>query len=202
MGRLHQDNGGVIGAQAFSLTTTQSGHAGAMSGGTAWFSSGYFGVDPTPEYILAPGTYTTLRYRRTQASSYGWWALFCTRSTNTYTVTFGARINTPDGTAGEVIDLQISQAAQIVGSPTVSGSNTYLCWLSHAPGAQSGPSNIHFWDAQLASYIQTSTVPAVGVAYTVTNLDSGGNPQFQAIFELRQSSGIFQLGSQKLPYQP
>lgn len=187
-----------------TYTSLLGGNASGMSGGSVWFSPGYFGVEPLAEYLLAQGTYTSVRYRRTQEASYSWWALFCTRSSNTYTVTFGARIITPAGTVGEVLDLPLSQAAQIVGSPVVSGISTYLCWLSHAPGeSPGGPTNIHYFDSQHSNYVQTSTVPAVGVSYTPTTLESGGRPRFQAIGAVDKIfSGVFQVGPQKLLYQP
>lgn len=196
MSKVHQRNAGYIGVDASVYSELNVGKSiSGMTGGSIWFSPGYFGVDPISDYLIPIGSYSGIRYRRTQTSSYSWWALFCTKSGNSYTVVYGARVITPAGTAGEVIELQFSQAEEQVGQPIVSSGDTYLCWLSHAPGqTPSGPSSIHYFDTQAASYVQSSTVPNVGVTYTVTTLDTNGRPHYGAFGGVRLP-GIFQLSS-------
>lgn len=207
MGRLHQENGG-----RFTSPNTESslsaGYQTDLTGGALWFSPGYFGVDPTTEYILDPGTYTHVRYRRTQATSYGWWVLFATKSSDTYTVTFGARISVPAGTVGDVLELAFDDAEETIGSATVTGNNTYLAWISSAPGDESGPTSIHYFDNQgggtgNASYVPTSAAPTVGASYDTTgtggNTGSGGDPQLVAFNRVPNvTGGVWQLGTKPL----
>ena len=200
MGRLHRNNGGRMSSPIGTPDT--GGYEGDLTGGSAWFSPGYFGVDPTANYLLSQATYTHVRFRRTQATSYGWWVLFVTRSSDTYTVTFGARISVPAGTVGEVIELAFVNAEETIGSATVTTNDTYLAWLSSAPTDEAGPSSIHYFDATAASFVQlTNTAPTVGTSYDTsgTSTNSGGDPQF-AVFNRvsKPTGGIWQLGTQPL----
>ena len=202
MGRLHQNNGGRMLSPAPAVA--EAGYETALTGGSLWFSPGYFGVDPTAEYFLAQAIYTHVRYRRTQATSYGWWVLFVTKSADTYTVTFGARISVPAGTVGEIIELAFDDAEETIGSATVTTSNTYLAWISSAPGVESGPSSIHYFDSQNSSYIPAgSTAPTVGTSYDTTgtggSTGSGGNPQLNAYNVIPGNfGGVWQLGPKPL----
>lgn len=202
MGRLHQNNGGRMVSPA--VAAISSGFEGNLTGGSLWFSPGFFGVDPTSEYLLSQGSYTHVRYRRTQATSYGWWVLFVTKSSNTYTVTFGARISVSAGTVGEVLELAFDDAEETIGSATVTTSDTYLAWISSAPTVEAGPTSIHYWDTQAASYLPTSSAPTVGTSYTPSNVSgqsigSGGNPRFNVYNDVPNVyGGVWQLGSKQL----
>jgi len=165
--------------------------ANSFSGGSQWFSPGYFGVDKSK--VLDSGDYYNyVRFRRVQTDAYAWCLLFVTKSSNTYTVTFSALINVAaGGSIGEeiVIPLHCGSGGapsaghthgvqQMYGSPIISGT-TYLGWLSGNGGAyNSSPSGGIYVTATSGGqidYVLSNTTPTAGQTYTVTAVDTGSD---------------------------
>jgi len=192
------NNGGAysFNSMYFSDINPSENYVGAnsFSGGSQWFSTGYFGVDKSK--VLDSGEYYNyVRFRRVQTSAYAWCLLFVTKSGNTYTVTFSALINVAaGGFVGEEIVIPLhcgsggapsaghTHGVQLMhGSPIISGT-TYLGWLSGNGGAYNpSPSGAIFVTTTEANaggsgqidYVQTNTAPTEGQTYTVTNTNTG-----------------------------
>ena len=172
-----------------------------MSGGSQWFSPGFFGVDRDHQ-LNAFEVYTHVRFRRVDTSAYSWCLLFVTSdggSPPTYTTTFAAVINVPaGGVLGEEIimpflnapgDASLSAGTNqagvqmLYGAPATDGTATYIGWLSGDGnvGNNGSPLGAIFVDGTQNSngnidYIVGNTTPTVGTTYgPVSNTNTGTN---------------------------
>ena len=169
-----------------------------MTGGTQWFSSGYFGVDKAYQ-LNNFEVYTHVRFRRVQTSAYSWCLLFVTSdggSPATYTSQFAAVINVPSGgVIGEEIIMPFLNAPgdasvaagtnqggvqMLYGAPATDGTPHYIAWLSGDGGVGNNTSGTGaiFVSASPTGgnidYIQVNTTPTVGQTYgPVTATDTG-----------------------------
>jgi hypothetical protein len=171
----------VVRYRSTSLPTT-IGYRGSFSGGSQWFSPGYFGVEVHPNYQLINGnTYSSVTYRRVNTGSYYWWFLISQKTgVSTYTPVYGALIQTPSGgTTGETLTSNFSAAASTFGSATIPATGDYyISWLSTAPGYTAPTGSIYVNTSEPAPggricYVLTSTPPTTSVTYTTTNNNTG-----------------------------
>jgi hypothetical protein len=161
-----------------------------LTGGSQWFSPGYFGVDKAAP-INKQETYGRVKYRRVNQGEYYWWVLIVSQLAATptnYTPVFGALIKTPSGgVVGEILEADFDEAVATFGNPSgfATGFNYYLGWLSTAPG-YTAPTGDIFTDATSGGqidYVATTTAPATNVTYTVATTNSGSVIHIQLIPE-------------------
>ena len=127
--------GSVKGAQI--LTGTFGANSAFTVSENQWFSPGYFGVEVNNSYKAVNGaTMKTIKYRRTQSSSYSWWFLISSKSGNNYSPVYGAVVTASDtGSAGDILTFDLSTASVTFGSRTVpSSGNYYISWHSGTGG--------------------------------------------------------------------
>ena len=159
---------------------------GTLTGGSQWFSPGYFGVDRAVE--LDPmETYGAVKFRRVNAGQYYWWVLIVEQtSVGNYTVQYGAKIKTPTaGTTGEILEFDFASAEATVGTPQLTAGKIYnLAWLSGDGGSGGGPNGSIYVDATsggLVDYIQTNSAPTSGGTYTTSSNSTGNNIHMQLL---------------------
>ena len=169
-----------------------------LTGGSQWFSPGFFGVDKAYQ-LNNFEVYTHVRFRRVQQDPYSWCLLFVTSDGGnpaTYTTQFAAVINVPGGgVVGEEIIMPFLNAPgdaslaagtnqggvqMLYGKPATSGTPHYIGWLSGDGGVgnNGSPSGAIFVTSQPTGgnvdYINTNTTPTVGQTYgPVTATDTG-----------------------------
>lgn len=152
----------------------------SLSGGSQWFSPGYFGVDK--DYTITPtssgNVIKSISFRRVQTSAYQWWFMLTTKSSNTYTIRYAARISVPaGGSTGNVINFSLANASATVGNSTLTAGTTYyLSWHS-GDNAYSPPSGSIYADATTGGnidYVQNTT-PTIsdGGTFTTTSNNTG-----------------------------
>lgn len=157
-----------------------------MTGGAQWFSPGYFGVEVAVTYTNNT-TLQTLEYRRLDTNASSFWILAVTKSGTTYTVAYGARIDTPKGgTVGDLLSFTLASSSAIVGSANIPASGTYyLAWLSGNGGSgNASPTGAIFNDTGgstggTVEYVNINTTPTNGGTYTTTSGATGANMKFR-----------------------
>ena len=158
-----------------------------LTGGSQWFSPGYFGVDRGVE--LDPmETYGAVKFRRLNVGEYAWWVLIVEQtSVGNYTVKYGAKVKTPTGgTTGEILEFDFAGAIATVGSPQLTAGKIYnLAWLSGNGGGSipspSGNIYVDVGSGGLVDYIQTNGAPSAGGTYTTTNNSTAQNIHIQLL---------------------
>ena len=153
---------------------------GTLTGGSQWFSPGYFGVDRA--VVLDPQeVYGAVKFRRLNAGQYAFWVLIVEQtSVGNYTVKYGSKVKTPTGgTTGEILEFDFGAAIATIGTPNLTEGKIYnLAWLSgNGGGSIPSPSGSIFVDSTsggLIDYISTNSAPSAGGTYT-TNSNSTGN---------------------------
>ncbi|MFA6329306.1 MAG: hypothetical protein WCX64_01315 [Candidatus Micrarchaeia archaeon] len=159
-----------------------TGHPLPHTDGTSWFdaNNAYFGVENTPEFLLAKNTlYTAVTYRKPSASTTGkWWLLFVENTGgNTWAVRFGARFTLPAGAAGAQVTQAFSQADLTIGSPLTSATaDYYVAWKSGVVGYM--PTGAFYVDngtGGAVDYIQDNTEPTLGGTFTPTTFNTGNH---------------------------
>ena len=152
----------------------------SLSGGSQWFSPGYFGVDK--DYTFTPSssgnTVKSITFRRLQTDAYQWWFMLTTKSSNTYTIRYAARISVPaGGSVGDIINFSLASAAETVGTSTLTAGTTYyLSWHS-GDNAHTPPGSSIFADATSGGnvdYVQNNS-PTIssGGTFTTTSNNTG-----------------------------
>lgn len=152
----------------------------SLTGGSQWFSPGYFGVDK--DYTFTPtasgNVIKSITFRRLQVAAYQWWFMLTTKSSNTYTIRYAARISVPQGgSVGDVIGMDLSNAVATVGSSTLTAGTTYyLSWHS-GDNSFTPPTAAIFADATSGGnidYVQNTT-PSIssGGTFTTTSNNTG-----------------------------
>jgi hypothetical protein len=157
-----------------------------MTGGAQWFSPGYFGVEVAYTYTNGT-TLQTLEYKRLDTNASSFWILAVTKSGSTYTVVYGARIDTPrGGTTGDQLSFTLANSSAIVGSANIPASGTYyLAWLSGNGGSGNpSPAGSIYNDTGGSSggtveYVNTNVTPTNGGTYTTTSGATGANMKFR-----------------------
>ena len=163
------------------------GHALPFTGGTQWFSPGYFGVDVESEYAFtnnADYTDTTLSYRAVQTSAYSWWILIVEdEGSFSYRPVWGARIDVPASTVGQTRTATLTNnLPSAFGSLIIPVTGTYyLAWLSGSAGQGNGsPSSNIYVDSSANSlngvpYAPNNNVPntSTSIVATTTTYGSG-----------------------------
>jgi hypothetical protein len=163
------------------------GHTLPFSGGTQWFSPGYFGVDIESEYAFANNadyTDTTLNYRAVQTSGYSWWILIVEdEGSFSYRPVWGARIDVPVSTLGQTRTATLTNSLpSAFGSLITPLTGThYLAWLSGSAGQGNGsPSGSIYVDSSSNSlngvpYVQYNSIPntSTSIVATTTTYGSG-----------------------------
>ena len=157
-----------------------------LTGGSQWFSPGYFGVDRAVE--LDPmETYGAIKFRRVNVGQYYWWVLIVEQtSAGNYTVKYGAKIKTPTGgTTGEILEFDFSGAVATVGTPDLIAGKIYnLAWLSGDGGSGGSPSGSIYVDSGTGGqvdYLATNGAPSNGGTYTTTNNNTATNIHMQLL---------------------
>jgi hypothetical protein len=158
-----------------------------LTGGSQWFSPGYFGVDKS--VVLDPTeTYGAVKYRRVNPGEYYWWLLIVSPVTaTTYTTVYGAKIKSPPGgTIGEILEFDFDSATGIIGTPNLTtGGVYYLAWLSGDGGSGGSPSGSIFADATVSGeidFVQINSSPTSGNVYDCAgNTDTGDSIHIQLL---------------------
>jgi hypothetical protein len=158
-----------------------------LTGGSQWFSPGYFGVDKS--VVLDPTeTYGAVKYRRVNPGEYYWWLLIVSPVTaTTYTTVYGAKIKSPPGgTTGEILEFDFDSATGIIGTPNLTtGGVYYLAWLSGDGGSGGSPSGSIFADATVLGeidFVQINSSPTSGNVYDCAgNTNTGENIHIQLL---------------------
>ena len=158
-----------------------------LTGGSQWFSPGYFGVDRA--VVLDPfEKYGGVKFRRLNVGQYAWWVLIVEQtSVGNYTVKYGAKVKTPTGgTTGEILEFDFDAAIATIGSPELTPGKVYnLAWLSgNGGGSIPSPSGSIFVDVGsggLVDYVQTNSAPSAGGTYSTSNNSTAQNIHIQLL---------------------